>query len=846
MAAAVSPSKPPVAEVERDAIHLVRQYVSSPSDNVRRNTATALAALVESNEGAARALVDMVLQEKDEQVRFHIFTELSRLSAGGRKAILEYAQELFDSNQSTSRSAAYLFLVRLRALGWAIPVSKGVTREVLMALTAEETVQGRRFRVMLLSAVAVSSLVAALLAAIYVLSRINTAGGGRGSVVVGIGIAALAATLISLLASRAAVPGFLHLRRSIGNTLDTLIAAVLAGLTWFVIVVVLQAVTETTDSFARSLAFAAFAAATLGVAVGGVRAGTLIAHELPPISRLISDPDWRRHRLRRWATRVFLSEVLLGSITGFLAVVGMDRLSRQWLTHAPATEAARLIEGSTWLAVVVLLPTAVAFAIIDRPQFLLRWLSQYTAPPSEEIHDAGSFTERLLARHRPDWWSKLARALIEGTAVILLFMVSQDLMRSTPTLGGLPRLVSTEPSENRVWMMSFPVQHEFAVGFLQPVTFTTGQDPDLPLRAELLQWPPAGFDDEGSPICISGDERNPRSVFSGQRLPHTESLGRGCYSLEITRASTTELGRAKAISVLLDAWSLARAEPTAVADDNTTPQAERPPAPYELRLSANVEKYRPADPFNNDLGEDEVGVGLWQIEEVPWAREVYVDTPLALEWRLTPSEVRIVGEAVPESARTGEGSRPSRDQTQSLNFTISRDKGTESIVDYSRLQPGMYTIRVDGDGSAKGKTGFVSLDIATAAISVSADESRPNLPTLSQNLVVRSEAINGIWEFDAVPTAFHFTVRTPRRLRAAVPYVTYRSPFGEEALDLALVLESRGREIASADDPERIDEVLGPGEYSLLIHRLGARTLAIPLGRMWMVLEFSALVNDPR
>jgi hypothetical protein len=846
MAEAVSPSKPLVAEVERDPIHLVRQYVSSPSTNVRRNTATALGALVESNPGAARALVDMVLAEKDEQVRFHIFTELSRLSAGGRQAILEYTQELFDSNQSTSRSAAYLFLVRLRALGWAIPVSKGVTREVLMALTAEETVQGRRFRVMLLGAVAVSSLVAALLAAIYVLSRINTAGGGGGYVVVGIGIAALAATLISLLASRAAVPGFLHLRRSIGNTLDTLIAAVLAGLSWFVTVVIVQAVSETTDSLARSLAVAAFAAATIGVAVGGVRAGTLIAHELPPISRLISDPDWRRHRLRGWATRVFLSEVLLGSIIGFLAVVGMDRLGRQWLPHAPATEAARLIEGSTWLAVVVLLPTAVAFAIIDRPQFLLRWLSQYTAPPTESGSEAGSFTERLLARHRPDWWSKLARALIQGFAVILLFMVSQGLLRDAPNLGGLPRLVSTEPSENRVWMMSFPVQHEFAVGFLQPVTFTTGQDPDLPLRAQLFQWPPASFDDEGSPICVSGDERDRTSVFTAQRLPHTETLGRGCYSLQITRAATTELGRAKAIAVLLDAWSLARAEPATVADDHTTPLAERPPAPYELRLSANAEKYRPADPFNNDLEESEVGVGLWQIDEVPWEREVYLRTPLALEWRLTPSEVRISGDAAPESSRTGEGSRPSRDQARPLTFTINRDKDKEVIADYSRLQPGRYTIRVTSDGDAKGKTGFVSLDIATAGIDVSADESRPNLPTLSQNLFVRSDPIHGIWEFNGVPTALHFTVRTPRRLRAAVPYVTFNSPFREEGLDLELVLESRGREIASGDDPERIDEDLGPGEYSLLIHRLGARTVTIPLVPLWMVLEFSAPVNEPR
>jgi hypothetical protein len=79
-----------------------------------------------------------------------------------------------------------------------------------------------------------------------------------------------------------------------------------------------------------------------------------------------------------------------------------------------------------------------------------------------------------------------------------------------------------------------------------------------------------------------------------------------------------------------------------------------------------------------------------------------------------------------------------------------------------------------------------------------------------------------------------------------VPYVTFNSPFREEGLDLELVLESRGREIASGDDPERIDEDLGPGEYSLLIHRLGARTVTIPLVPLWMVLEFSAPVNEPR
>jgi hypothetical protein len=843
MGAPVPSSKPIAKEVEREPFALVRQYAVSPSPRIRRNAATALATLAESSPQAAYELVDMSLHEKDEHVGLHIITALANLPQSAREAVVEHTRDRFNSGSFAKRSAAYLLLVRLRTLGWTIPVPKfkGVTREMLMALTSDETVQGRRFRIALIAAVLICSLVSVLLAVIYVLSRINTIGGGSGYVVVTIGIAAAAAAVVVLVASRATVPAYLHLRRSIGNAVDTVIAFALAFLTWFVTMIVYVGITEFQGTALKTLAVAVLGAWTVGAAVGGVRAGTVLAHEMPPAGRRGFDSDWRKRLLRGWATRMFLAEIALGLIGGFAAVLGADALGRRFVTAPPLSETARLLDGSFWLALIVLLPCAIAFAMIDRPHFFLKWLAQDDMPaPTAPAEDTLAIGGRVFGGEVADRWTRSTRRVFEFAAIGLLIFLSDDLFSSERNVLGASRFSSAEQVETNLWMMSFPVRYDFVVGFLQPVTFDAADDPDLPLRAQLYETPTAAFGDDGLPVCSGDTDPNERVIFfSSRRLPQTDQmLGRGCYTLEITRAASTELGRTKAIRALLNAWSVYR------SDHARSAQGERSkpstPQPYELRIVSNVKKFRAsANPFGEPLKGDDVAVGSWRVDTLPWETQVTVSAPMALEWAITPATPKITPHA------ESQGNAPTRrEESEELQFSLLRaDRlldDDNKVADLDRVEPGNYILRVSSEKKTIGTPVTpVSLEVAAAGVTPpSTRELLPELPVLTPGMAVRSEPINGIWKFDTVPATFSFTVRTPSAMHAAVPEVMYRSVlFEEQGVDLELALESRGKEIDVSDDPEIMDRLLAPGDYVFHIRMHGAEATKLNVGALWLALR---------
>ncbi len=108
------------------SLELIRSFVDRPEARVRRNAATALAAIdsAAARRASQRLLAKLALSDEDASVRARAQDEIQRLGAGGRDAMLYCVETLTQDSDPTTRRAN-LVLNKLKSLGVATPRPSG-------------------------------------------------------------------------------------------------------------------------------------------------------------------------------------------------------------------------------------------------------------------------------------------------------------------------------------------------------------------------------------------------------------------------------------------------------------------------------------------------------------------------------------------------------------------------------------------------------------------------------------------------------------------------------------------------------------------------------------------------
>ncbi len=838
-------------------LDLVNEYVGDANPQVRENVAVALAALAESDPAAGRILADMAVRDVNVALQHQFVAEITALPDEARTHVVSCLRALMRGGDRDTSEAANLLLVRLRARGVSIPADSlaDTIRNAWRQISTIQAKRARRPRPTVVIATLVAGLVGSAATLAHVVSRANVIGEISAYVYLVIGTAAVAAFL-ALVAVWGATPAYTHLHRTLDAVFDLLAVFTLTTLVSLFVVPLVLAWTGYEGSSAREWTGAtAFSAVAVGGLAAIVRVGTLLASELPQMSRrglFARSPErWLRRRSRLGV----LVETATGLLCGLLAAAWLSPPVYRFISPDFLSATARVVDGTHLFALSASLPLAVAFALLDRPRLFLAWLSQDIKVAWERTN--GLKPEATVAgvdqRQSPSsgWpsipalWARGGRRVVQVAALLFVAFTLQHVLNdaSQPRQS---RLFSQSGALDRrsYWYLSLPAQYDFGVTFAQRFRAEATGDDRYPLSLVLNSWSPRARTADGAPDCSA--RANEQVVESAEDRPSLQAdLGWGCYSLHIRDVSGVEgrTARTELITALLNSWSVSQRE----AEEDRGIDAQ------ELRMTMNENRFTVGSPGDSSSPSD-VRASSLIIDKIPEEWPVRLPANTAVMLIVVPPRARVASAPRADLTRDQRASSDGRDPSLGVPLQLELFSGVDASRPLaggsSRLihnvnQAGQYTIRVsseeDPSRSAAGRTvGLVSLNLAAVSRLVPRPATPPDKGRrLEDGMTAPRERTAGFWRFDRVPASFTLRLEARQRIVARLPEVSVPNPFEDQAevVDLVLSLDKGINQLEQDDsDPEEISRTLDPGEYTFRIGELDGDTRDI--GTATLNLEF--------
>jgi hypothetical protein len=858
-----------------DPVAIIKEYASNPSVKIRRNAATALAAL-SARHDAVRSLLDMALDPDNAQsdLSAHIFKELLTLDDRERQTVLAHLYAAIDDkNQPQRQSAAYIALARLRAFGVRLhPASRRWRARLAVARVGAWTAQAQKARRPTFTCtffMVVAGFVVSLLFMMYLYTRMPTILAGEGVFPILIAIIAMLATSKALVSVLGSVPAYLHIDRVASGVRDIAMAALCVASLSSMLTPILMTMMRFSGNTWDWVKAVLLASATLGVVTAVVRAATLFATYAP--ERLLALGDERHGRssrrfVERRANRRRIFQIAAGTAIGGLTAYLLGPLMRIGYTNLWPADFTRMVEGTLQFALMAAPSIAVAFAFLDYPTGILEWLPGGQRQNSHWARSPGTVVREPSDTHRYGGAIRQIQLVVcLGSAAfvvaITLWIIVKLLMIQPVTL----RAASGVEREQRYWVASTPAAVSFDVPFLQ--SFAANLQGGAPASLALYTWngeTPSDDASEDMPPLNCTVKQQRRAVRPrAQQIPSFQ-LGRGCYEVEVLPALTEGTGLRQSLRTLIDGWLLARYKTVPNSGNNDEGRLQLHLRLNPFKNTGRVE--RQATPMEQPSTLSRSGAISWIAHNAPAQRTIEVKERMAFfasvdARQFNPDEIKRGPDGLPldpdDPAASTDRAYDLLDQglfnrippRRLFKLELTSEDKTVPIRDVRTAGDGILSLRRDLDPGryvltfkppAEGKQfppNWFAINAALAPAATGSFLPADRVLLSRERPAVVTDRLTGAWKIERLPMTVNFTLHERRHVVATIPENTVIDPFTRSTVtspDYTLQLASKGKEITVSDnDPEVITWTLEPGDYSLLV--FGVRNP--PAAGAWLMID---------
>lgn len=736
-------------------------------------------------------------------------------------------------SESSVRSATYTLLGRLRMQGapvaeahryagrggWLAPLGLpywrrlALRRRTASAVNSDPRVaEAQRLSWMFVWAILSAAAYGGLVMATYLARILNPAApeGFYPFLVLGITLIGVCA---GVLATRRAVPIYLHFDRLAGGVIEVANAALWVAGPALVGVVLLLFVLEFSGNLRTWVTLVTAGTIAIVVFVAAVRAGTVVGFGglIEPIyevkDKAVNQSSAERERPQPWrpnATRVNqVIELLAGSAAGILAFGALVSLGRWGLSGAVGSPLARLVEGLWVFVMPTAIAVAVAFTFIDTP--VPRASRAGDTARKHPVERRGLFPRRMRGADGPGWTRRVACALLVLTLPVILAAASTT---SAQRVTDLARDGESAPVS--MMLNSVPATFDFRAAFLQKVHIAIpdasmpGRATDAVLTITLFKWQAAGRTDDGLPVCEGRTDKRPMQRRNAPTRLETR-LGWGCYSVEVgTPIGEIATGRSTHVASVLD----------------TLTKAGAASGLYLLSVTLNADKQR----RNTASASGNAGTVLptvWFVDSLSARRTLTLTQPTCLTLSASPEGSVTPGFTKPASPRPA--------SPYLLNVDLWRDSARVDLdpddmnVTFGTVGAGTYDVRISRDDGKPMVSGFVAVNTTSKPVERRARSVTGTAFGGAAPAARRESPLSGYWNLETLPATYTFVVNFPQRIVASIPPSAIEPCGGinEEPVNFDFVLRLRRQAAGGlvlereADDPEEINMVLQPGTYQL-------------------------------